>query len=352
MNRPEMPKYRVSQKIAGVIIAVAAALLTPLLAGFSTTVIAFTLLNALLFSMSGMIVAFFSILLDVLAFGVVFGAPGALVAMFAVALPSAIIIRNVYWRRNFGTQITHAIIAQIVGVLAALVTARLFVGSDIIGALVAQMRSLVEMLEPGVVDYILDLFFDIGDVPDTMTEAQLIGGVLDSARRAHYLDGYAATLSASLRLTLPGYLLSSACLTGILGASFSAKLMDKKLPMPGSYVRLGRWYTPWKISIGVLGIWCVAWLLAMLGIDGGDAVQIAVQQLMTLVFRVQAAASMERRLIRMNMRPAVRTVLIIAFQLLMPIEFVIYYGAFSALFGTTGASIQIQALRAKNKKDE
>lgn len=352
MNRPEMPKNTKSQVVGGIIIAVATALLSPLLAGFSTTLVAFTIINALLFSMSGMKVAIFSILLDVMAFGLMFGTPGALIAMVALALPSAIIIRNVYWRRNFFTQLTHAIIGQAAGMLAALVIARIFVGTDIIGALVAKMRSMVEMLEPGVIDYLLDMLFNIGDVPDSLTEAQLVDGVLDAARRANYLDGYAATISATLRLMLPGYLLSSACITGVMATTFSAKLMDKKLPMPGAYVRLGRWYTPWRISIGILGIWCVAWLLTKFGMNGGDAVQLTVQQLMTLVFRIQAAASMERRLIRMNMRPVGRIIFITAFQLLMPIEFIIYYGAFSALFGTTGASVQIQALRAGKNKDE
>ena len=352
MNRPEIPKYKAYRVIAGVIIAIAAALLSPLLVSLSTTVIAFTVINAILFSFSGMKVAVFSILLDVMAFGIVFGTPGALVAMLGVALPSAVIIRNVYWRRNFFTQITSAITANIVGILGALVAARIFVGTDLIGALVEKMRSLIEMLEPGVIDYILDLLYKIEDVPDKLSEVQLAEGVLDAARRANYLDGYAATMSASLRLMMPGFLMSSACLTGILGAAFSAKIMDKRLSMPGSYIRLGRWYTPWWVSVGVLATWAVAWLLTKLGLNGGDAIQLTLQQLMTLVFRVQAVISMERRTIQMNMRPVFRTILIIGFQLLVPVEFVIYYGAFSALFGITGASVQLQMRRMKNKKDD
>ena len=352
MIRPEMPQNKTSRVIAGIIIALATALLSPLLAGLSTTVIVFTIINAILFSFSGMKVAFVAILLDVLAFGFIFGAPGAIVAMLGIAVPSAVIIRNVYWRRNFFTQITHAMTANVIGVLAALAAARIFIGSDIIGALVDRMRGLVNMLEPGVIDYLLDLMYNIEAVPETMTESQLVNGVLDAARRENYINGYAATLSASLRLMMPGYLLSSACLTGLLSASFSAKLLDRRLPMPGSYIRLGRWYTPWWVSVGVLGTWGVAWILTQLGLDGGDAIQLTLQQLMTLIFRVQTAVSMERRLIQLNMRPVLRTIIIIAFQLLIPTEFVIYYGAFSALFGMTGASVQLQARRAGRKKDD
>lgn len=352
MNRPEMPKNKPSRVVAGIIIAIAAALLSPLLTSLSTTAIVFTIINAVLFSFSGMKVAFFAILLDVMAFGFVFSAPGALVAMLGIALPSAVIIRNVYWRRNFFTQITHAIAANILGILGALVAARIFVGTDLIGALVAKLRSLLEMLEPGVIDYILDLLYKIEDVPDKLSEVQLAEGVLDAARRANYLDGYVNTMSASLRLTLPGMLLSSACLTGLAGAAFSAKIMDKRMSMPGSYIRVGRWYTPWWVSVGVLATWAVAWLLTKLGLNGGDAIQLTLQQLMTLVFRVQAVISMERRTIQLNMRPVLRTILIIGFQLLVPVEYVIYYGAFSALFGITGASVQLQARRIGKKKDD
>ena len=347
-----MPQNKTSRVIIGVIIAIATALLSPLLAGLSTTVITFTIINAILFSFSGMKVACVAILLDVLAFGFIFGVPGAAVAMLGIAIPSAVVIRNVYWRRNFFTQLTQAIAANVLGVLAALAAARIFIGSDIIGALVEKMRGLLNMLEPGVIDYMLDLMYDIEAVPDAMTESQLVNGVLDAARRESYINGYAATLSASLRLMMPGYLLSSACLTGLLSASFSAKILDRRLPMPGSYIRLGRWYTPWWISVGVLATWAMAWILTQLGLDGGDAIQLTLQQLMTLIFRVQTAVSMERRLIQTNMRPTMRTIIIIAFQLLIPTEFIIYYGAFSALFGMTGASVQLQARRAGRKKDD
>lgn len=351
MNRPELPKNKPSRVVAGIIIAVAAALLSPLLASMSLTVIAFTIINAILFSFSGLKIAVFSMLLDVLAFGMVFGAPGAVVAMLGTALPTAVIIRGVYWRRNFFTQITHSVAANVLGIVGALLAARIFVGTDIIGALVEKMRTFMEMLEPGVIDYILDLLYDIEGVPELFSEQQLIDGVLDASRRANYLDGYTAAMSASLRLTMPGSLLSSACLTGIIATAFSAKIMDRRISMPGSYIRLGRWYTPWWISVGILITWAVAWLLTQLGLSGGDAMQLTLQQLMTLVFRVQAAISMERRFIQFNMRPVLRTILIIVFQLFVPIEFVIYYGAFSALFGTTGASVQLQARRMGKKKD-
>jgi len=352
LNRPEMPKNKPSQVTIGVVIAIVAALLSPIFMGLSTTTIVFTIINAYLFAFSGLKVAFAAILLDVLAFGIIFGTPGAIVAMLGIALPSAVIIRNVYWRRNYFTQLANGIAANILGVLAALAAARIAIGSDVIGALVEKMRSLVEMLEPGVIDYILDLMYKIEAVPDKLTEEQLINGVLDAARRANYLDGYAVTLSASLRLMLPGYLLSSACLTGFAATAISASIYEARLPMPGSYIRLGRLYTPWWISLGVLGTWAVAWLLTRLGLESGDAVQLTMQHLMILIFRVQTVISMERRLIQMNMRNALRKIIIFAFQLFMPVDIITYYGAFSALFGTTGASLQLQARRMAKKKDE
>lgn len=343
--RPEIPKYKTSRVVAGVIIAIAAAVFAPLLTGFCTTLISFTVINAFLYGFGGMVPAAAGMLLDVIAFGMYFGIEGALTAFLAFVAPSAFIIRNLRWRVPFSKMMVQSIAAQVLGVFAALVAAYFFVGSDLIGALVETLRSLFDMVYPGAIDFVLSRIYDIEAVPDTLSQAQLVTGVLDEARRSAYLDGYLNEISASLRLTLPGYLLSASCLTGVLATAWPAKLINRRLPMNGAYVSLARWYTPWRVSLGLLGGWVVTWLITVLGLEGGDSVQLAFQALLFLVLRVQAAASLERRLIQFNMRAGLRALIIIVVELLLG-EFVIYYGAFSALFGSTGAASQLRAQRA------
>lgn len=349
MNRPEVPLYKKSRIIIGLVIALASALAAPLLAGFSTTVMVYTVLNTFLYGFGGIIPAAAGILLSVAAFGVYFGVPGAVIAALGYALPSVFIIRNLRWRIPFFKQIAMAIIAQIAGVLAALAAAYAFIGADIIGAIVETFRSMIDMLSPGFVDYILDMIYSIEDVPEAFTESQLINGVLTESRRAEYIDGYLNEISAVLRLTMPGMLLSASALTGILAAAWPAKMIDRKLPVEGAYIPMARWFTPWQISVGLIGMWVVTWLITLVGVNGGDVMQLTMQALLFITLRIQASISLERRL-SPRVKPALRVLIIIGAQLILT-RFVVYYGAFSALFGTTGAAAQIQLLRAARHGD-
>ena len=350
MNRPQSPAYKKSRVIVGVVIAVASTLLTPLLAGLCTTVMGFTVLSTFLYAFGGIIPAAVSMLLNVAAFGILFDVPGALVACLGFTLPSAYIIRNLRWRIPFPKLAASAIGAQILGTLAALAAAYAFIGSDIIGALSGLIRDLLDMLPLGFTDYLLDMMYGIESVPETLTEIQLAEGILTAERRAMFLDAYVTDISANLRLVLPGELLAASCLTGVVASAWPAKLMDRRAPVTGAYIPMARWFTPMTISLGLLATFIVTWLLSLTGFKGGDAAQVTVQALLYLVLRIQAAVSVERRMKRQNMHPALRVTVILMLEIVLT-ELAIYYGAFSAMFGTTGAAIQMQAARMRNKPD-
>lgn len=353
MTQASIPAYPRSRIILGCVFAVAAALATPFLAGFITTIIFPTIICTLLYGFGGLVPAALSMLLQVFVFGFIGGIEFGVIAALAIALPAAFIIREVRLRVPFFKMLSHSLAAQLLGILAALVAARIFYGADIIGNVAVMMRSMFEtFLTPGFIDYMLDMVFDIDAVPDTLTEIQLFEGVLTAERRAEYLDGFVAQISATLRLTLPGTLLSACCLSGIIAAAWPAKLIDRRAYLSGAYVKLARWYTPWWISLGLIATWTVTWILEALGVNGADVMYLAVQALLLMAFRIQAAISLERRFTQLNMKPALRIFFILGLQLLMPADFVMFYGAFSALFGTTGASLQIRILRGKNKNDD
>ena len=351
MNRPETIKYSVGRVIAGCAISLGVAISAPLAAGMSTTIIVFTVVTAIMYAFAGMIPAVASMLMNVAAFGLYFGTPGALVAAVGFALPSAVVVRNLRLRVPLFNSMVQAIVAQIAGVVGALAIAYAYVGADVIGALMNELRTFTEMLTPGTVDFILDKLYAIDSVPDMLTEEQLMNGVLDAARRAEYIDSYLNDMSAALRLTLPGLLLSASCLTGIVATALPAKIMYRKHPHPGAYVPMARWFTPWSVSLGLLGLWVITWLLSFTDMSGIDVAQLAMQALLFLVLRVQATVSLERRLMQMNTRPGIRVLIIIIIQLVFA-ELAIYYGAFSALFGMTGAAAQIRVLRGKDGNEQ
>jgi len=350
LTRPEIPVYSRARRIIGFVLAAISAVATPFLSGFCTTIMFPTIICTLLYGFAGMGPAAAAMVLQTAAFGLLGGLPMGVVAICGFVLPAAFIIRSLRWRIGFFGLLKQGIIAQMLGMVGALAAARIFYGPDLIGQIAALLRTSLEtMFTPGLVDMILDNVFAIDSVPDSMTQAQLITGVLEPARRAEYLDGFVTQLSATLRLTLPGSLLSAVCLTGILAVTWPAKLIDRRKNVNGAYVKLARWYTPWQISVGLIATWTVTWILEAIGIKGADVLYLAIQSLLLMAFRVQAAISMERRLTQMNMRPFLRVFFILGLQLLLPADMVMFYGAFSALFGMTGAMLQIRILRGKSK---
>lgn len=349
MTQPAIPIYKTSRKIAGVAIAVGAAIATPFLAGFCSVLIFPTLVCALLYAFGGMVPAAAAMLTQVMAFGLLGGIPGGIIAAAGIVLPAAYTIRSLRFRMPFFKLLTHTVAAQMLGIVAALTAARLYFGADLVGQLAELFRTSFEMfLTPGSIDYLLDMFFDIEAVPEVLTTQQLMDGILTPELRADYLTTFVGQISATLRLTLPGMLLSASLLTGILTAAWPAKIIDRRINVPHAYVKLARWYTPWQVSVGLLATWAIAWILEALGMNGGDVLYLTLQSLLLMVFRIQAAISLERRLTRGNVQPALRVLIIIGAMLLVPSIFLMYYGAFSAFFGSTGAMLQIRILRGKN----
>lgn len=348
MTHPEMPKRSRGRVFIGVAIALATALLSPLLVGFSTTVFVFPVMTVFLFGFGGWIPACAGMLLTVIAFDLYFGLAAALMAAAAFALPAAFLIRGIRWRKPFVLQIKQGIAVQILGVLAALGIAYAFMGTDIVGTLMGQFRAMVEdILPPGLIDYYLNLRYSIDGLPETFTEAQLMQGVLDAARRADYLTGLFQELSDAMTLTLPGLLIGSSCLSALLGVAWGNKAFDKG-GTHRTYVPVSMWYTPWTLTVGLLATMLVCYLLNLAGLPGAEVATLALETLLMLAFRIQAAISLERNLARAGMKPGWRVVLIVAAEILLA-SYIPYYGAASALFGSTGAMRQIAALRARKK---
>lgn len=348
MTHPEMPKRSRGRIVIGVVIALAMALLSPLLAGASTTVFVFPVITAFLFGFGGWIPACAGMLLMAIAFDLYFGIEVCLMAIVAFVLPAAFLIRGIYWRKPFVLQLKQGIAVQILGVLAALGIAYAFMGKDIVGTLMGQFRAMAEqLLPPGLIDYYLNLRYSIDGVPETFTEAQLMQGVLDAARRADYLSGLFQELSDALTLTLPGLLIGSSCLSALLGAAWGNKAFDRG-STHRTYVPVSMWYTPWTLTVGLLATMLICYVLNLAGLTGAEVATLALETLLMLTFRIQAAISMERNLARAGMKPGWRVVLIVAAELLLA-SYVPYYGAASALFGSTGAMRQIAALRARKK---
>lgn len=351
MTLPELKKPTVGRIIAGCAIAIGIAILLPLLLGMSSIAFPFTILTALVFAIGGVIPALVSAVACVTGFGVYYGTGGAIVALFAFALPSAVILRGLRWRMNFTAQMKQSVIAQLIGVLAALGAAYTLVGGNLIEALVNELRRTIETF-PGIADLLIDRFYSVTDGQTlTILPEQLANGFLDASKRAYYLDALSKEIRSSLALIAPGTLLSASAVTGILAVAWPNMLIKRDNGESSKTVSIPmvEWYIPYQIVTSLLVVLAASYLLYVLDFENGDIVCMSVQMLLMTLFKIAAVISMNRRFSQMQMPTWLRVVLIVASLLLLG-DYLAYYGAASALFGVNGVFHQIQRIR--NEKSE
>jgi hypothetical protein len=340
------PRPAKSRVILGLVIACLMAALSPYLTLLSTVVLIVPVLLAFLYAFSGIVPVIAGSSLTLGAFALVFDFTGMWMALVAFIAPAALIVRNLRLRLPFFRQLAIAVISLMAGVVAALAIAYLALGTDIISALTPYLRAALESVEyPGVVDYLLASAYTIPGAPAAYTPELLMTGFLAEAQRASYLDAFIGSMHASLALTLPGHLLRASALAGVLAVVWPGYLIEKKAPpAQGAFVPPGEWHAPYHLILGLLGTLGVSYILHWQNISGGDTAYMTMRALILLLFRVQAAASIERRLKAAGAKTWTRALIIVITQLIFG-DIAVFYGAASAMFGSKGAIKQLASRR-------
>lgn len=347
-NRPGRSGVRTG---VGIIIALVFAILAPLVTALSGIVFIYPVLAVVLYACCGIAPAAVSILANVLAFDLYFGLPGALCAVVAFALPSAFMIRYVKWARPFRDQVLGSVVAQVLGMLAALVVLRLYIGKDILTALTDILRTQFHLLEPGIVDMLLGTIYKIEGIIGTnaITQEQLAAGMLDAAQREGYIAAFLNELRNIAATQLPGMLLASSVLTGLSASFLSSRILRRNENREGCYVPIAQWFTPWKITASLLILLAISYVLVLAKVRSSDVIYSTIIRLAFLVFRVQTCISLERRMQARGFRPFIRVLLIALVELIL-IDAAIVYGMLSAMTGSTGMLKQLR--ERKNQKSE
>ena len=155
-----------------------------------------------------------------------------------------------------------------------------------------------------------------------------------------------ATLQVPKVLSLPGMLLSSACVTAISGVLLGNWMLRKQPDRTRCYLPVARWFTPWQISLGLILSFAAAYILDALGLKGAEALYMTLLALLRTVFILQAIISINRQMLSVGKRTWSRVLLIAAMIIFVPTAAIIY-GSVSAIFGVHGAFRQ---LRARKKR--
>ncbi len=348
LAQPESPHIKSSHAVIGFFIALVMGFLAPYLA----VVPLVPVIIAFLYAYAGLVPAAACAAFTLGAYTLSYGWIGALLGFVAHIAPAALIVRGTRARIPFHRQISLAIASLAAGTVAALVIAYLAVGSNLIDALAETMREAMDSMAkvyPGFVDMIAARTYAIPAAPENITSEVLLSGFLTAAQRASYIEALLNDMQTTLALALPGYLLSMSVLSGVFAVAWPG-CVKRNEPQTNdiNYLPLAHWYAPYKLSLGMLATLAVAYLLYAEHVEGGDTLFATIRTILGVVFMIQAAASIERRMQAFGARTWMRVVVILLIELLFS-DLAMYYGGASALIGSRGAVRQLMEKRAKKQ---
>jgi hypothetical protein len=345
LAQPESPRRKASHAVAGFAVALVMGFMAPYLAAVPLVPV----IIAFLYAYAGLVPAAACGAFALGAYALSYGSMGMLMGFVAHIAPAVLIVRGIRARIPFHRQIVLAVASLAAGTVAALVIAYAAVGSNIIGALAETMREALESMAkvyPGFVDVLAARTYAIPAAPESITTEILLNGFLSAAQRANYVDALLNDMQTTLALALPGYLLSMSVLAGVLAVAWPGYVKRGEPETNDiNYVPLARWYTPYRFSLGMLATLAVAFLLYAQRVQGGDTLFTTIRTILSVVFMIQAASSIERRMQIFGARTWLRVVVILLIEILFG-DLAIYYGGASALIGSCGAVKQLMEKRA------
>lgn len=309
--------------------------LQPMGLAMTMAVAAGAVLAALLYAAAGAWPVFSMAATAFFTYTALFGSGAALCAMVVTMGAAGVAIYMLRARSPFFAQMRATAFAQMLLFLLALTAGRGLMGTDLVDALVDGLRSWANGLSPMMADLMLSQFALSGMVDAGVYEAIAAGEFTDAAR-SEALVYLFDRMSVLLKLTLPGMLLSSSVLTGVLATSMPRLICARRGDEPTMpYRPVSEWFLPGRATGGLLLCLAVSFILNAAGMNGGDSIFSAVLTLCYTAAAIQGVAALSRRLKANGVKRSTRVILILAGVLLL-LFFVRIYGMASALFGRNG----------------
>lgn len=349
------PRRTPGRLIAGALLAVLIGLTSQYMLALSPLLFLAPVLTALTYAYAGAAAALLSCAVQL---GVAYASFGAALAALEFILLVAPLAFTLWTLRPGGPPLFDALRRTLpVWLLCAVLTvglARYLVGMDLADYLAALVRRELEALPAGMLDSFLTLFYG-GDVPEALNLLTYSLGFLDPAERARSVASLTEALRNTLALSVPGTLLTSAALTGLLATALPLRRLVREGALEAlRWTPLNKWRLPASMAVSATVFYVSSLLLFQFApLSQAQSVAMALQMLAALAFRVQAVGSLERRL--RSMRPGARR-LLIALLLLLPLtaNLSVLYGMLSSLFSPTDGAVTryLQKRRARHGGDD
>lgn len=349
------PRRTPGRLIAGALLAVLIGLTSQYMLALSPLLFLAPVLTALTYAYAGAAAALLSCAVQL---GVAYASFGAALAALEFILLVAPLAFTLWTLRPGGPPLFDALRCTLpVWLLCAVLTvglARYLVGMDLADYLAALVRGELEALPAGMLDSFLTLFYG-GDAPEALNLLTYSLGFLDPAERARSVASLTEALRNTLALSVPGTLLTSAALTGLLATALPLRRLVREGALEAlRWTPLNRWRLPASMAVAATVFYVSSLLLFQFApLSQAQSVAMALQMLAALAFRVQAVGSLERHL--RSMRPGARRLLIALFLLLpLTANLSVLYGMLSSLFSPTDGAVTryLQKRRARHGGDD
>ena len=345
-----MKKFSVGRQAAGAALGVATGLAFPFFAIFAQFVLVTPLLMTVLFAWSGLWGAFAAGASTALVCYYLGGAPGLLLSVVMLVLPGFLTIFLLRKRKRFFTGLKLSVLFHLASLILGVSILWLCVRGDIVDALIAEFRLMIDALPRMLVDQFLIL---LGRTGALGTSADFTASMLSYAQHDAVLSDLLRSLSSDLRLSLPSMLINTGVLTAILTYALPLRICQRRGDEPQvSLAPLRDWRLDANLTLCPSACAILSLIAFNLGLAGADSVYVVMVNLALLLFSIQGVAALERWMFRLHLTPGKRTALIVVFLLLLPVALRVA-GFYSAFFGSKGVVtnyLKSRADRARNKK--
>ena len=292
-----------------------------------------TVLAALLFSWGGFVPAALYLAASVGSVGWLFGAGMAGATALLTVFPAAVIIAMLWRRASFSARVKGAIGIQLAAFLALIVILYLQARRDLISVLIEFVNGWIESL-PASLRLMLAQQFALTGLITGDTAEKVIEGSLRTMEVLGALKEAIGIQGNLMRLRLPGLLLSSGLLTGVLAVA----LPDCVCARRGDeidYVAFSDWHMPRQATIGALVCLAATGVLLLFKVSGAEAVWNAIVIAGGTGCVVIGAAALDRRFKAGGRGKAFRVILI-GLSIMFVQGLVMLIGVYSALLGSQG----------------
>ena len=337
-----MKKHAAGRQIAGCIIALLLIPAQMMLTSLSFVVLPQPIIIAVMHAWAGPVAAAFAAVSAVIAAYTLFNHYVAWASAILYILPACVVIWQINKRVSYFKRIRTAVIVQFTAILGVLVAVYMVLRVDLMDALVVYIRSSVESQPPVVIDMMYEMFIQTGYMIGNGAQQ------LTSERLQAIIEMVEST-SAMLKIAVPGFVIISSLVTGMLSTVASSAICVRRGDEPAvPYVPLSDWYVPNHVMLGLFFSVLFTALLENFGLTSAP-VSDALMSLINAALTIQASAFIARMLRMRGTRRGARNFLLVVGILFFG-WILRLVGAYISIFGRRGIVADLLR-KVKNRRN-